>query len=89
VYRVQLEDGLIEHEYDHVLIGNFDGVPNPSRQEVSEWKWIDLATLRVDTADHPERYTYWFRISLEQLCQVIEPKRFNFAGTTMPIPSNG
>lgn len=88
VYRAQLEDGLIEHEYDHVLVGKFDGVPSPNCNEVSEWKWMDLATLRVDIGQHPERYSHWFRISLEQLREVFEPAQFNLASTTNPVLSN-
>ena len=66
VYRVELEDGLIEHEYDHVLIGYFNGVPNPNGNEVCEWKWIDLDVLSVDLEEHPEGYTFWFRFSFNQ-----------------------
>lgn len=73
VYRAELEDGLIEHEYDHVLIGHFDGVPRPNCNEVAEWRWIDLATLRMDIAEHPQDYTYWFRKSLDEYHAVFEP----------------
>ena len=63
IYRVELEDGLIEHEYDHVLIGHFDGVLNPNYDEVSEWRWMELDTLKVELGKYPESYTYWFRIA--------------------------
>lgn len=65
-YRIQLEDNLTEHEFDHVLTGRFDGVPEPNFGEVAEWKWIDFPTLQVDVKQHPEHYTYWFRLSLDQ-----------------------
>src|SRR5438270_6566556 len=68
IYRAKLDDGLFEHEYDHVLVGKYDGVPYPDRGEVDDWKWGDLMTLRLDMQENPEKYTYWFRISLEVLC---------------------
>lgn len=63
IYRVELEDGLIEHEYDHVFIGHYNGIPIPDHEEVSEWRWIEMETLRVDLEKYPENYTYWFRLS--------------------------
>ena len=38
VYRANLEDGLIENEYDHVLVGWFEGVPKPDPTEVADWQ---------------------------------------------------
>lgn len=76
VYRAELEDGLIEYEYDHVLVGYFNGIPTPNCNEVAEWQWMDLETLRVDLQDRPESYTYWFRNSLNQFQKAFEPIRF-------------
>jgi isopentenyl-diphosphate delta-isomerase len=66
-YRAHLDNDLVEHEYDHVLVGEFDGEPNPSRDEVDDWKWMDLTTLKHDMQENSENYTYWFRISLDVL----------------------
>ncbi len=73
IYRAKVDNDLVEHEYDHVLVGNFEGNPNPSRDEVDDWKWVDLATLKIDMQQNPESFTYWFRISLDVLCHSIEP----------------
>jgi farnesyl-diphosphate farnesyltransferase len=88
VYRTKLEEGLTEHEYDHVLVGHFDGVPSPNCTEVAEWKWINLATLSLDIEQHPECYTYWFRVALHQLRQVFNPAQFNLASTPTPLLSD-
>lgn len=66
-YRADLEDGLIENEYDHVLVGTFDGVPEPNPAEVAEYRWADPTTLSHDLEAHPEVYTYWFRISFDRV----------------------
>jgi isopentenyl-diphosphate Delta-isomerase len=72
IYHAKLDNNLYEHEYDHVVVGRFDGSPTPNRDEVDEWKWVDLMTLKLDIEKHPENYTYWFRISLDELCRSIK-----------------
>jgi len=79
VYRAELEDGLVENEYDHVLLGCFEGIPEPDPAEIVEWKWVNLATLSVDIEEHPESYTYWFRISFDRFLRAVATLRPNAA----------
>lgn len=72
IYHAELDNGLFEHEYDHVLVGRFDGEPNPSRDEVDDWKWVSLTTLKLDMQRNPNDFTYWFKVSLDPLCRYIE-----------------
>lgn len=71
IYRAELEDGLVEYEYEHVLVGSFDGVPQHDPAEVAEWRWVDIVMLGADLKNHSESYTYWFRISFDQFLQAI------------------
>ena len=66
-YQAHLEDGLIENEYDHVLVGLFNGVPEPNPAEVADYRWVDPTTLSLEFEAHPENYTYWFRISFDRV----------------------
>ncbi len=59
--------GLTEHEFDHVLIGRFDGQPRPNPNEIDEWKWVEPDDLRKDVERRPQEYTPWFKICLEQV----------------------
>ncbi len=68
LYRSDVNGGLIEHEYDHVLVGRFDGTPAPNPQEVDDWRWVNLDVAITDLATHPRRYSAWFPIALEKLC---------------------
>jgi isopentenyl-diphosphate delta-isomerase len=77
IYRANLDEGLIEHEYDHILIGWFDDAPQPDPDEVAEWKWADLKIVTVDLKAHPERYTYWFRISFDRFLQTIAAQQID------------
>jgi isopentenyl-diphosphate delta-isomerase len=72
IYHAELDDGLFEHEYDHVLIGRFDGEPDPSQDEVDDWKWVGLAELKLDVERNPDAFTYWFKVSLSPLYVYIE-----------------
>jgi isopentenyl-diphosphate Delta-isomerase len=59
--------GLTEHEFDHVFFGRFDGEPRPDPAEIDEWRWVDPAQLAEAVAAHPERYTPWFRVALDEV----------------------
>jgi len=63
--------GLTEHEFDHVLIGRFDGEPRPNPDEIDEWKWVAPADLREEVERRPQDYTPWFKIALEQVLRHI------------------
>lgn len=64
IYKTELEKGLIEHECDYVFIGQFDGVPVTNPNEVEDWKYQDLPSLRSDIQRNPENYTAWFKLIL-------------------------
>ncbi|MFZ1694350.1 MAG: isopentenyl-diphosphate Delta-isomerase [Flavobacteriales bacterium] len=61
IYRAALDNGLQEHELDHVLFGRFAGPATPEASEVADWKYISPDTLDEDLRNHPERYTVWLR----------------------------
>jgi isopentenyl-diphosphate delta-isomerase len=65
VYRAQ-DDGtdLVEHEWDHVLVGRFDGTPRPDPDEVGGWRWVDRDELDAELAADPRRFTPWFPLAL-------------------------
>ncbi len=66
-YQTDLENGLSEHEYDHVFLGMYEGSPLPNEQEVADWKWMEFSRLQEDLKQHPQNYTYWFRLCLDRV----------------------
>lgn len=66
IYRAGFENGLTEHELDHVFTGRYDGPVNPDPAEVSEIKWISPDGLKSSLAREPEAYAAWFRIIMER-----------------------
>lgn len=65
-YKVALDRGLYEHEYDHVLAGIFDGTPAPNPEEVADWKWMQPADVLRDVERRPTQYTHWFKQVLQR-----------------------
>ncbi|MCX2574391.1 isopentenyl-diphosphate Delta-isomerase [Pedobacter sandarakinus] len=66
-YRAEFDDGLIEHEIDHVFIGVSDQIPLMNPLEVGGCRYADLASLQEDIFYHPERYTPWLKICLDMV----------------------
>ena len=66
VYKARLDNGLTEHEYDHVLLGKYNKDPLINELEVCDWKWVDLDALSNDLVINPKSYTVWFKIIFEK-----------------------
>lgn len=62
IYKASFDNGLTEHEFDHVLIGYFDGMPNINKDEVEDWKWMGVEEVKQDIEQNPSIYTEWFKI---------------------------
>ncbi|MBI4421289.1 MAG: isopentenyl-diphosphate Delta-isomerase [Gemmatimonadetes bacterium] len=67
VYRAELEDGLTEHELDHVFVGSFRGTPRPDPAEVAEWRAVPVDELTRDLAARPRAYSAWLPPALDGL----------------------
>ncbi len=74
MYRKELDRDLIENEYDHVFIGEFNGQPSPNPSEVEEYAWIDPNAAITDIKEKPEKYSYWFTLALERVINSTFPQ---------------
>ena len=75
IYKAPFDNGLTEHEYDHVLLGTYNGEPAINTDEVANWKWMPLEDVKHDIALHPERYTAWFKVIFEKFYEHINMQR--------------
>ena len=67
-YRAEDPNGRgVEHEYDILLIGTTTTDPVPNPNEVSDWKWLEIADLQTDMRTRPERYAPWFHLGLPKV----------------------
>jgi isopentenyl-diphosphate delta-isomerase len=65
-YFVEFSNQLVEHEYDHVFVGEFNGEPLPDFVEVQDWRWVSLSELGKQLQAHPDDYTYWLRLAIDR-----------------------
>lgn len=70
-YIQELENGLTEHEYDHVFVGVTDDIPEPHPDEVMDFKYISYSDLKKDIVQNPQNYTVWFRLIYERAGEII------------------
>jgi isopentenyl-diphosphate delta-isomerase len=70
-YRAEFSNGLIEHEYDHVFAGTYDGQVFPDPEEVSEYCYKTLDEIEDSIRTHPDKYTPWFKIAFPRIQQWI------------------
>jgi len=72
IYKVQLDNGLSEHEYDHIFIGKFDGMVLPNPEEAEDCRWVKIYELKNDIEKNPDSYTYWLRISIDKMISYLK-----------------
>ena len=68
IYKAEFDNGLSEHEFDHVLVGKFDGEPRPDPEEADDWRWVSVEELEKEIHDS-EKYTPWFQIAFNKLSE--------------------
>ena len=66
VYKAEVENGLIENDYDHVFFGVYDGKMELNPDEAEDCTFASLDKVFTDAVNHPERYSIWFRIIIDK-----------------------
>ena len=71
VYKAEFDNGLTEHELDHVMVGYYNEKPIINPEEVASWRWIDMEVLQKDMKDNPQDYTVWFKIIFDRFVEFL------------------
>jgi isopentenyl-diphosphate delta-isomerase len=66
IYKAEFDNGLTEHELDHIVIGQHEDDPKINPEEVDSFKWMDLDSIKTDLEKNPNNYTVWFREIINQ-----------------------
>ena len=74
IYKAKFQNGLIEHEYDHVIYGKSNKNPIIDINEVESWKWVSIELLLKDIEINQDKYTVWFKIIFKKFYRFIKNK---------------
>jgi len=66
-YHAQVENDLIEHEFDHVFAGEYEDQIYPDSHEVSDYSFEDMNQIKKDIQSCPEKFTSWFKIAFPKI----------------------
>lgn len=66
-YKAPFDNGLTEHEFDHVFVGNFEGEIKPSVVEVRDYCYKNMEDISNSMQSHPQKYTAWFHLAFPKV----------------------
>jgi isopentenyl-diphosphate delta-isomerase len=72
IYKAPFDNGLTEHELDHVMIGYSNDEPIINPEEVENWKWMGIDQIKQDMIISSELYTVWFKIIFDEFYHYLE-----------------
>ena len=72
IYKAPFDNGLTEHELDHVMVGYYNDAPQINPEEVQDWKWMKIEDVKNDMLIHHESYTVWFKIIFDEFYYFLE-----------------
>jgi isopentenyl-diphosphate Delta-isomerase len=67
LYKADVENNLVEHEYDHVFAGEYEGVINPNEAEVANVDYRKMVDIKTDIEINSSHYTSWFKIAFPRI----------------------
>ena len=66
-YEAAVENELIEHEFDHVFAGEYDGSFFPDPKEIAAVEYREMDKIKSSLQASPEIFTSWFRIAFPKI----------------------
>ena len=66
IYKAPFDNGLTEHELDHVIVGHYNKDPKINKNEVESYSWMSLDNVKDEIESFPEKYTEWFKIIFKE-----------------------
>ena len=62
IYQASFENGLTEHEFDHVFVGYYDGPIVPDPKEVNAYVFSSMESIQHSLELQDGMFTAWFEI---------------------------
>lgn len=67
VYKANFDNGLIEHEFDHVFVCEHNGVVKFNKEEVMDICYKSIPEISLSLKTNPGKYTAWFHIAFPKI----------------------
>jgi isopentenyl-diphosphate Delta-isomerase len=67
IYQAPFDNGLTEHEFDHVLVGQYEGPIQPHPAEVEDHCYQSMPQIKQALAQRPQAFTEWFKIAFPKI----------------------
>jgi isopentenyl-diphosphate Delta-isomerase len=67
VYKAEFDNGLTEHEFDHVFTGAYEGEIKMNKEEVSDYSYMSIASIAKSLQTHPQKFTAWFHLAFPEI----------------------
>ena len=67
IYKTEVENNLVEHEFDHVFAGEYEGMINANAEEVKDHCFKKMEAVKFELEENPEKFTTWFRIAFPKI----------------------
>ena len=69
IYKADFDNGLTEYEFDHVFVGQYDGIINFNKEEVMNTCYQNIFEISSSLEKKPQQYTPWFHIAFPKMGQ--------------------
>lgn len=66
-YKASFDNGLTEHEFDHVYVGYYDDTVMPNPDEVKDVSFYSMDEILQSLSHEPGKYTAWFHIAFPKV----------------------
>ncbi len=78
-YKAAFDNGLTEHEFDHVFVGEYEGDMQLNVEEVSEVCYKPMAVIKAELEHKSGDYTEWFKIAFPLLEEWMQQNKSSYA----------
>lgn len=69
IYKASFDNGLTEHEFDHVFVGYYDGPIQLNLVEVNDYAFRSMDSIQYSLESQDGLFTAWFEIVFPKMMQ--------------------
>jgi isopentenyl-diphosphate delta-isomerase len=66
-YKATFDNGLTEHEFDHVFLGMYEGEIKINEYEVKEVAYKNMSEIKKLLEKKPDQFTAWFHLAFPKV----------------------